>query len=133
MNKNYQNGKMYKIVDNTSDMIFIVSTCKTLEQRLKAHEKDYKKFKATKNYFVTSFKIFENNDYKIELIKLYPCHNRKELEIEKGKIINWFRNDKLNIVNRNIAGQTHKESMAPYCQNNRNLINENAKQKHKWW
>ena len=48
MNTNYQNAKIYKIVDNTLDNIYIGSTCKTLEQRLKSHEQDYKKFKAGK-------------------------------------------------------------------------------------
>ena len=34
---NFQNSKIYKITDNLSDMIYIGSTCKTLEQRLKQH------------------------------------------------------------------------------------------------
>ena len=33
MNK-YQSGKIYKIVDNTSDMINVGSTCLELEKRL---------------------------------------------------------------------------------------------------
>ena len=39
MNK-YNSGKIYKIIDNTSDMIYVGSTCKTLQQRLKGHEND---------------------------------------------------------------------------------------------
>ena len=34
MNK-FENAKIYKIVDNVSDMVYIGSTCKTLQQRLK--------------------------------------------------------------------------------------------------
>ena len=117
---NYENAKIYKIVDNTTDMIYVGSTCRTLQQRLKDHEKIYKRFKAGKTNFVTSFKILVNSKFKIELIKLYPCQNRKELELEEGKIIKQFRNDKLNVVNRNVAGQTSKE----YRQNNINLVKE---------
>ena len=106
------------------------STFRTLEQRLKSHERDFKKFKNGKFGFVTSFKILENADYKIELIKIFPCENKQALNIEEGKIIKQFRNDKLNVVNRSIAGQTVNESKAQYRQTNRNLINENAKQKH---
>jgi hypothetical protein len=127
---NYQNAKIYKIVDNTSDAIYIGSTCKTLQQRLKGHEADYKKFKNGNYHFITSFKILENNDYKIELVKLFPCGSKQELNLEEGKMIKQFRNDNKNIVNRNIAGQTVKESKAQYRQNNRGLINEKQNQKH---
>ena len=47
MNK-YETGKIYKIVDNTSDMIYVGSTCQTLEQRLQRHESDYRAFQAGK-------------------------------------------------------------------------------------
>ena len=124
MNTNYQNAKIYKIVDNTSDMIYVGSTCKTLQQRLKKHESDYKRFKDGKYNFMTSFKILENTNYKIELVKLFPCDNKQELELEEGKIIKQFRNDKINIVNRNISGQTNKESCAQYRENNKDKINE---------
>jgi len=130
MNTNYQNAKIYKIVDNASNAIYIGSTCKTLDQRLKQHENNYKCFKAGKYSFVTVFKILENEDYKIEFIKLYPCNTKQELNIQEGCIIKQFRNDKLNIVNKYVAGQTIKESKEQYRQNNRNLINENQKQKY---
>lgn len=120
MNSNYENAKIYKIVDNTSDMIYVGSTYQTLEQRLKEHEKDYKRFKAGKYNNVSSFKILENNNYKIELVKNYPCENKKNLELEEGKIIKQYRNDGLNIVNRCIVGQTDAE----YYQNNKNKIKE---------
>ena len=123
MNK-FENGKIYKITDNLSDMIYIGSTCETLKRRLKQHLAHYKLFKAGKMNFITSFKILENADYKIELIKLYPCQTKQELNLEEGKIIKQFKNDKINIVNRNIAGITHKESLAQYYQNNKNAINE---------
>ena len=123
MNK-FDNAKIYKIMDNVSNAIYVGSTCKTLEQRLKQHKNNYKGFKAGKSHFVTVFKILENGDYKIELIKLYPCNTKQELNLEEGKIIKQLRNDKINIVNRNIAGQTEKEYQSQYRQNNRNLINK---------
>ena len=127
---NYQNSKIYKITDNLSDMIYIGSTCKTLEQRLKQHIANNKSYKAGKYpNFVTVFKILDNNDYKIELVENYPCATKQDLNIREGKIIKQFRNDKLNVVNRNIAGQTNKQSCAQYRQSNRNLINEKQNKK----
>jgi hypothetical protein len=123
MNK-FQNAKIYKIIDNTSDLIYIGSTCKTLNQRLKQHEYNFKCFKLGKTNNVTSFKILDNNDYKIELIKLYPCQNKQELCIEEGRIIKESKTNGLNIVNKNIAGLTKKESDAQYYKNNKNKINQ---------
>jgi hypothetical protein len=130
MNTNYQNGKIYKIVDNTSDMIYVGSTYKTLQQRLKTHEINFKAFKANKQKFVTSFKIIENNNYKIELIKLYPCENKKALNLEEGKILKKLKMDGFNIINRNIAGLTHKESMSQYYQNNKIEFQNKARLKY---
>ncbi|MFY8161327.1 MAG: GIY-YIG nuclease family protein [Candidatus Kapaibacteriota bacterium] len=124
MTINYSNGKIYKIVDNKSDMIYIGSTCKTLEQRLKSHISNYKKYKSGKYNYVTVFKTLENNDYKIELIKNYSCNSKNDLEREEGQFIKDYRNNKLNVVNKLIAGQTHKESCTQYRKNNKNKINE---------
>ena len=127
---NYQNSKIYKITDNTSNAIYIGSTYKTLQQRLKAHESDYRKFKAGKYSFVSSFKILEHCDYKIELIKLYPCENKQALNLEEGKMMKKLKNDGFNIINRNIAGLTHKESMSQYYQKNKIEFLNKAKLKH---
>ena len=124
MNK-FENGKIYKITDCASNMVYVGSTYKTLDQRLRAHEINFKAYKANKQKFVTSFKILENADYNIELIEYYPCNTKQELNIREGQIIQKLKNDKLNIVNKFVAGQTR----AQYYQNNKNEINENAKQK----
>ena len=88
---NYQNSKIYKITDNTTDMVYVGSTFKTLQQRLKAHEAAYKSFKAGKfPNNVTVFKILENADYNIELIENYPCNSKKDLELREGQIIKQF-------------------------------------------
>ena len=126
----FQSGKIYKIVDNTSDMVYIGSTCKTLEQRLKQHQANYKAFKAGKSNFVTVFKILQNNNYKIELIKLNPCDTKQELNKLEGQTINKLKMDGFNIINKNIAGLTRKESVAQYRQNNKIEINEKARIKH---
>ena len=125
MNK-FQSGKIYKIVDNSSDLIYIGSTCDTLEQRLKGHEASFKCFKLGKMNFVTSFKVLENNNYRIELIKLYPCETKQELNIAEGLVIKKLKSEGLNIINKNIAGQTRKETNAQYYNNNKNQINEKS-------
>ena len=65
--KDYNKGKIYKIIDESDGDIYIGSTIQTLKERFKNHHifKDYEKNK---------------KDCKISLIENYPCNNKKELE-----------------------------------------------------
>jgi hypothetical protein len=72
----YQNAKIYKIVDNTNDNIYIGSTCKKLCQRLAQHRSNYKQYLNDKFSYITSFKILKNDDYDIVLIEEFPCENK---------------------------------------------------------
>ncbi len=131
---NYNNGKIYKIIDNTNGNIYIGSTTKQyLSQRLAGHVSDYKNFINNKYHFVTSFTIIENNDYTIELIELYPCGSKDELHAREGYHI---RNNEC--VNRIIVGRTPKEYFEDnkdtireytraYCDNNKDKIREYMK------
>ena len=131
MTTNYNNGKIYKIVDNLSDMVYIGSTCKLIQQRFNSHKRTYRKFKNDGNAeYVTSFKILENNDCKVVLIKNYPCNNKQELELEESKIIKEYIKNKLNIVNKNIPIISDDELKSPYYKTNKDKINEKASQKH---
>ena len=76
---NYQDGKIYKIVDNTNGNVYIVSTCKKyLSSRLACHVLDYKKSLVSK-YYITSFDIIKNGNYDIVLIEKYPCEDKEDL------------------------------------------------------
>ncbi len=77
----YSQGKIYKIVCNKTGLIYIGSTCRSLEQRLKEHEYDCKRYLDKKsNKLISSIYVIFNNDYKIELIENYPCSTKDELE-----------------------------------------------------
>ena len=57
----YSKGKIYKIVCNTTGLVYIGSTCKSrLCQRLSGHVGDYKSYINGKRNFITSFKILGN-------------------------------------------------------------------------
>ena len=75
----YQLGKIYKIVDNTNDNVYIGSTCKSLAQRLSGHVDTYKQYLKGKYHYVTSFDIIQNNNYDMILIENYPCDYKDEL------------------------------------------------------
>ena len=79
---NYQDGKIYKIVSESTDKIYIGSTCQTLAKRLAKHKDNFTQFSKGKhlNNATTSFEILKYGDAKILLIELFPCSQKCELE-----------------------------------------------------
>jgi len=107
MDNKYQRGKIYKIVDNTTDNIYIGSTCEpTLARRLAKHVGDYthhlKNPKA--RHPTTSFSLFKNGNYNIILIEQCPCNSKDELFARERHYI-----ELLDCVNKVIPGRTQKE------------------------
>jgi len=90
MNK-YQEGKIYKLIGN--NLIYVGSTIRTLYHRLREHE--YRSKGILKHGNSSSKLLYENNNNVIiELIELYPCNNRRELEEREAYWIN-----SLNCIN----------------------------------
>lgn len=119
---NYQNGKIYKIVDNTNGNIYIGSTCeKYLSRRLQGH-RDQKK--------CVSSCIINNNDYHIELIENWKCNSKDELHKREQY---WM--DKLECVNKNRAHNplNKKEYKKQYRLNNKESIKQDKQKRWKYF
>jgi hypothetical protein len=117
----YHNGKIYKITSPSTDKIYIGSTTKKLDERLRKHKYDYKGFLNKKHHNVTSFEIIKYDDAKIELVKSVFCSNKKELEQKEGIYITLYRDI---VVNKCVAGRSIKE----YRKANKDKITEIAKE-----
>ena len=90
------NGKIYKIVDNTNNNIYIGSTCEsTLSKRLSKHKSDYKRYVDKGIKYISSFDIIKNDNYKIELIEDVSCENKYELHDRERY---WIEN--INCINK---------------------------------
>ncbi len=101
----YKLGKIYKIVNDMTDDVYIGSTCEpTLARRLANHISNYRSYKKGKGHYVTSFKIIENGNYDIQLIESYPCNSKDELHAREGHYIKTMA-----CVNKFVAGRTRKE------------------------
>lgn len=74
MNK-YKNGKIYKIVSQFTDNIYIGSTTRTLSARKAEHKHDYKRNKKT-----LSCELVKLGAIKLELLENYACNSVEELE-----------------------------------------------------
>jgi len=124
----YSEGKIYLVkFRNDSSFVYIGSTKYPLNKRFTLHKNDYD----TSLYkFINDNHDGNWNDWYIELYENYPCLNRKELERREGEITLKFKNDNTyNCINERIAGRTHKESCKNYREQNKEKINEKAKEK----
>jgi hypothetical protein len=95
----YARGKIYKIVSDSCDDIYIGSTCEpTLARRLAGHVGDYAKYLRGTYKYISSFQILERGDYSIVLIKEYPCENKAQLFSKERYYIDKYKDVCINKV-----------------------------------
>jgi hypothetical protein len=89
---NYKNAKIYKLIDDTNNNIYIGAISKRIAQ----HRLCYRKYLNHKHKYLTLFEILKNNNYDIILIE--KCENiqtkkdlnmRQKYYIENYKCINY--------------------------------------------
>lgn len=110
----YQNGKIYMIW--CGDHRYYGSTCDTLSRRLAGHRTHRSETRAK-----IIFDIYGVENCKIELVELFPCHSKEELNAREGFYI---RNNEC--VNKNIPGQT----LIEWRESNKDILSEKQRQKY---
>jgi hypothetical protein len=86
----YSKAKIYRIVSEKTDRLYVGSTTRPLLQRYREHRnlhKRYVKGKTRAHHTCTSSSIFKYNDARIELIEEYPCANKLQLDKREAQII----------------------------------------------
>jgi len=91
-------GRVYKIVSEHTDLVYVGRTTKKLQARLKAHIRDYK-HKPHKN--ISSYELIKLNDCKI--VELKKCYDLDDLKKTEYKYIT-----ELNTVNKLKSGMNKK-------------------------
>lgn len=126
--RNYKDGKIYKIVSESTDNIYIGSTTEFLSSVLCNLEYRYNCWKnGKKQNNLTPFEILEKGDYTIELVEEYPCENMDELIARES---HWIKKYDGVCINKRHPGRTRKE----YYENNKDKFAEIRKRyydKHK--
>ena len=122
----YQNGKIYKIVDNGYNKCYIGSTIEALSVRMAKHRSGYRNYLSGGHADYKVFEIFNEfgiDDCKIELIEEYPCENKMQLLKREG-----FHIQNTNCVNKRVEGRTKQEYRfeynAQYRENNKERLSE---------
>ena len=111
-NSKYTQAYIYGIYCNTTNELYIGSTYLTKESRLRKHLTDLNGYigvnKKHRNYR-SSFEVLFNNNYQMEIIELFPCNTKEELEIQESKHI--LKNRMLNnkVVNIRLARKLDKD------------------------
>ena len=119
----YQNGKIYKILNNIDGEIYVGSTIEKLSTRMAHHRYSLKKRPHIKLYDHMN-KLDVKNFY-IELIENYPCNDVYELRAREGYYIR-----EIGTLNKNVAGRTHRESVNIHYTNN---IEKYKEYKQQYW
>ena len=108
---NYRNGKIYKLVNNVDDEIYVGSTCNTLRQRLGGHKKDAKQ----RSYLVYQhLNDIGMDNVEIILIEAFPCDNKDVLHARERYWIDTLKPS----LNKQVPTRTDAE----YRQDNKDKI-----------
>ncbi len=108
---NYQNGQIYMIKCNTTNLVYIGSTAQAkLSVRIGGHRVNYKRFRNGDFTYCNSYKILENNNYSYETLEFYKCDCKKELEERERFYIEDYKNKYGDlVVNKCIPTRTQKQ------------------------
>jgi len=124
----YLRGKIYKIVclDENDNRIYIGSTIKPLDYRLKEHKQDKKEYEEGKEYRsnCASYSLLHNCE--IELIEDYPCNSEKELKKQEQYHIS--KNECINIMKAYMSVEERKQQLKEYNQKNKEHFKQYKKE-----
>jgi len=122
----YHNSKIYKIVSNHTDKIYIGSTTqKYLTSRKGQHKNGYRIFKNNGINYVSSFELIDLGEIDIILIENVKCENKEEL-LAREKY--YFELNKELCVNKNNPSRTFKEWYKENFENNKEKYKEYSKE-----
>ncbi len=123
----YSKGKIYKIVSDDTDVIYVGSTThKYLKSYFSNnHTCRYRLWLEGKVPYKYSFELMKLPHNDIFQLQPYPCNSKHELEAKEREWMEKLRKDGLTVINKNVPGRTAAE----YYQVNRGKILEYNK---KW-
>ena len=126
----YDKAKIYQLVNDITDDVYIGSTCQPLSKQMAEHRNSMKSKRDINVKLYQKMNEIGAENFRIELIKECPCENIDQLRAIEGKYIR-----EMGTLNRQVAGRTSsdykkefKERYYPqkqtYRKNNREILNE---------
>jgi len=132
----YNNGKIYKLVSNETDKIYVGSTCKErLCQRLAKHKANYKDWiKDNNNGYISSYELFKLGNVEIVLLESINCNTKDELLKKEREYIDKYKDILVNKQRPIITKEEEKERDKKYYEDNKEIIlevNKKYREEHK--
>tara|TARA_R110000822_G_scaffold306528_1_gene432880 strand:- start:4 stop:627 length:624 start_codon:yes stop_codon:yes gene_type:complete len=127
MDTSYENGKIYRIIDNTNDNFYVGSTNYVrLCSRLTKHKGSFNAYmNGSSLKYCASMEILINENYKILLLEPYPCKNRDELRMREQEWMDKLRCDKMvNKHNAYVSKEDRREYKKKYREDHKEEINQ---------
>ena len=114
----YKNARIYQILNNVTNDVYVGSTCQPLSKRMAKHRLNMTcKDKQTLPLYLKMQEIGIEHFY-IELLEECPCENKEQLRKREGQYIR-----QIGTLNKCIAGRSTKE----YNYENKDKIVEQTK------
>ena len=121
MAPNYNNAKIYKIICDKTDKIYIGSTTlRYLSTRLQNHKLRYK----AGNNNISSKKLFELGDCQIILLENYSCNSKDELTARERYYIEQHKNLCVNIRSPNSSLDEKRKKIKEWMKNNKEKVKQ---------
>jgi group I intron endonuclease len=114
---NYQNGKIYKMINDVNNEIYIGSTVKRLCNRMAQHRTNTKDINNKSKVYIKMREIGIEH-FKIVLLEKYACLSKEELRAREDHYINLLKPplNTINAVKNEIKfQQTRKKNRKDYC------------------
>lgn len=133
MNK-YHSGKIYKIISNETDKIYIGSTTEqTVAKRLAKHKSNFKDWlRDNTNTYTSSYELFKLGDVSIILLESYNCENKDELTSREQYYIDLNKDIVVNKILKpsKRTKQMIEEYQSQYYQDNKEKLDTYSKKRY---
>lgn len=95
----YQNGKIYKLVNSRNNQVYIGSTTRPLTVRYNGHVGDSKRYTTRINLAIRKI---GGEHFRIKLIKHFPCNSKVDLEKEEMRTVAKYLNNGYELYNTTV-------------------------------
>ena len=108
---NYQNGKIYQIVNDVNSKVYIGSTCQTLCRRMSIHRAEGKLLRYKTPIYLAMHEIGVEH-FRILLVQNAPCNSKEELLAIEYDVAQRYQQRGVILYNSIIDGQHSEETRA---------------------
>ena len=100
----YQNGKIYKILNHVDDEVYVGSTCQSLSKRISYHRHGINNERYKNRSLYKLMKEYGVDNFYIELVEDFPCERLEQLRSREGYYIR-----QIGTLNKLIAGRKRND------------------------